>query len=219
MTANEDPSPELPQIGQRIRFAIDYEGMWRPLGWIRTGKDGSIYVGTIMGKPLTAEELQKPAHGETTIHYDELRALETPPKSSRLSFHPSGEVHIGDKIVTGLVPLEKLHQPLQLCTFMFAHPRKYRPPANKNDEDFDVGIIGYQVDETCPMYGAIVVAPWIGQPQLPQKLPRMTHFVGTAIGLRGFTKTPDLLIAILIGHGPAGVWPDEAGVVVLSKAN
>ena len=44
-------SPQLPKIDQRIRFVIEYEGAWRPLGWIRAGKDGSIYVGSLIGRP------------------------------------------------------------------------------------------------------------------------------------------------------------------------
>jgi hypothetical protein len=212
------PNSPLPEIGQRIRFAIEYEGAWRPLGWIRAGEDGSIYLGTLMGNPTSAKEVNKAAEKLTTIKYRELRDLTSLPKSSRLSFHPSGEVHIANKVVTGLVPLEKLQKPLQLCTIRFAHPRAYRPPAKKGTNDFDLEIVGYQVDEERPLYGAIIVAPWTAEPHLPAKLPNMTQFVGAAIGLRGFTKTPDLLIAIVLGHGPKGPWPATPGIAVLYRA-
>jgi hypothetical protein len=77
-----------------------------------------------MGNPTSAKEVNKAAEKLTTIKYRELRDLTSLPKSSRLSFHPSGEVHIANKVVTGLVPLEKLQKPLQLCTIRFAHPSR-----------------------------------------------------------------------------------------------
>jgi hypothetical protein len=210
--------PPLPEIGQRTRFAIEYNGAWRPLGWVRAGKDGSIYVGSLTGKPTSAQELEKAAEKLVKINYRELRDLSKLPTSSRLSFHPSGEVHIGDKIVRGLVPLEKLHKPLQLCIMTFSHPRTYQPLSGKKTNEFDLRIADYRVDEERPTYGAIIVAPWTPQVQLPAKLPNMTTFVGAAIGLRGFTKTADLLIGIVLGHGPKGPWPTRPGVGVLYRA-
>lgn len=88
----------------------------------------------------------------------------------------------------------------------FAHPHIYNP-LTKKDADFDLRIAGYRVDDERPMHGAIIVAPWAAKVQLPAKLSNMTKFVGSAIGLKGFTKTPDLLIAIVLGHGPKGPWP------------
>lgn len=209
----------LPEIGQRIAFAIHYDGAWRPLGWIRAGKDGSIYVGMLMGRPVSGKAIDQPGEKLTRIEYSELKDLSQLPKSSRLSFHPSGEVHIGDKVVTGLVPIEKLHKPLQLCTMTFAHPSMYKPPDNKSVDDFDLRIVGYRVDHDRPMYGAIIVAPWTDRAELPAKLPNMSEFVGAAIGLRGFTRTPDLLIAVVLGHGPTGPWPETPGVAVLYRAD
>ena len=158
----------LPEIGQRIRIAVKHDGLWRPLLWIRAGKDGSIYVGLLMGKPTVARAGEKKAEKVTEVKYSEFEDLDEFPKSSRLSFHPSGEVHIGDNVVTGLVPLAELKRPLQLCTILFAHPGRYRPPDRKGPEDYDLGIEGYQLDEERPMYGAIVVAPWSARAQLPQ---------------------------------------------------
>ena len=90
----------LPEIGQRIRFAVKHEGLWRPLVWVRAGKDGSIYVALLMGKPTVAKAEEKKAEKVTKVKYTEFEDLNEVPKSSRLSFHPSGEVHIGDKAVT-----------------------------------------------------------------------------------------------------------------------
>jgi hypothetical protein len=205
----------MPAIGQRIRFAIQYAGARRPLGWVRAGSDGSIYVGALLGKPNIAKNVDKPAEKETRIEYGQLKQLDNLPKSSRLSFHPSGEVHIGDKVVRGLVSLEKLERSLQLCTLMFAHPGRYRPPDDKAHGDFDLGIVGYEVDEGKPMYGAIMVTPWTANVQLPANLDNMTQFVGAAVGLRGFTRTPDLLISIILGHGPSGPWPELPGIAVV----
>jgi hypothetical protein len=205
----------MPAIGQRIRFAIHHADGWRPLGWVRTGKDGSVYVGALLGKPNVARAVDKPAEKQTRVEYRELEQRAQVPKSSRLSFHPSGEVHIGDKVVKGLVPLAKLERPLQLCTMMFAHPSRYLPPITGSDNDFDLGIVGYQVDDERPMYGAIVVTPWTATAQVPTRLDNMTFYIGAAVGLRGFTETPDLLIAIIVDHGPKGPRPDLPGIVVL----
>lgn len=209
--------PKLPEIGERIRFAIEYGGGWRPLGWLRAGKDGSIYVGLLMGKPTVARAADKAAGRITELKYDELKDLDRVPESSRLSFHPSGEVHVGDKVVRGLVPLRELKKPLQLCMMLFTHPSKYVPPRRKDADDFDLGISGYQVDEERPMYGAIVVTPWRNGINLPSKLPNMTQFVGTVVGLRGFTNSPDLLIEIILGHGPKGQWPVLPVATVISR--
>jgi hypothetical protein len=82
-----------PEIGQRISFGIEYGGVWRPLGWIRAGKDGSVYVGNLIGKPTSAKSGRKPMEKLTTINYSEIKEIEVP-KSSPCSFHPSGELHI-----------------------------------------------------------------------------------------------------------------------------
>jgi len=208
----------LPRIDQRIRFAIEYRSVWRPLGWVRAGIDGSIYMGTLIDKPASAKEVDKPAERLTTIEDREFQEAIPIPKSSRLSFHPSGEVHIGNKVVPGLVPLHDLHGSQQLCIMRFRHPGTYEPPAKKNANDFDLDIIGYQVDEERPTYGAIIVAPRTAETHLPARLPNMTQFAGIVVGMGGFTKTPDLLIAIVLGHGPKGPWPETPSVGVLSRA-
>jgi len=37
----------LPNVGDRVRVAIQYNEVWRPLAWLRVGKDGSIYLGLL----------------------------------------------------------------------------------------------------------------------------------------------------------------------------
>jgi hypothetical protein len=217
LTESDMRIQRLPEIGQRVRFAIKYGGAWRPLGWVRAGKDGSIYVGILTGKPTTAKVADKPADKITDVRYSDLTESDEVPKSSRLSFHPSGEVHIGGKVVTGLVPLAELRRPLLLCLMLFAHPGRYKSPGRKGPGDYDLGIEGYLVDDERPMYGAIVVAPWNTRPQLPEKLPRMTQSVVVAVGLRGFAKTPDLIIEIILGHGPKGPWPGLPAVNALHR--
>ena len=81
--------------------------------------------------------------------------------------------------LTGLV------RPRQLCPLVFAHPSRYRP-AEKKPNDVDVRIYGLDIDDSYPLYGALVVAPLTDPPTIVPKLPRMTHWAGAAVGVRGF---------------------------------
>ncbi|MEX1071585.1 MAG: hypothetical protein WEC37_03070 [Anaerolineales bacterium] len=103
-----------------------------------------------------------------------------------------------------------------MALVIFAHPRRYTSP-KKNPNDFDIGIRGYDVDDERPSYAALIVSPWVNHLELPKKLPSMNHYVGTAVGFRGFTKTPDMIIQVIIGHGPKGYWPHTPGVFIQSK--
>ena len=94
----------VPNIGDRIRFAISYNGLWRPLGWLRAGRDGSIYLGLLLGSPSVARYVVKKAKKATTIKYDEGKVVSgaAAPKSSRVSFKASGEIHLGDEVLHGI---------------------------------------------------------------------------------------------------------------------
>jgi len=210
-------SSTLPKIGDRVRFAIHYKGAWRPLGWVRVGKDGSIYLGLLTGNPSVVRSFEKPASRVTKIKYDGAQELSKVPKSSRISFKASGEIHLGERVARN-EPLESMQKPRQLCLMLFVHPSRYLPPKSKNPNDYDMGILGYEVDNLHPMYGALIVSPLGHSSVVHQpKLPNMTTFSGIALGFRGLSRTPDLLVQIVIGHGPKGPWPELPGVLVVQK--
>ena len=100
----------------------------------------------------------------------------------------------------------------------FVHPGRYLPPKSKQPKDYDIGFTGYEMDESCPMYGALFVSPWQEKSiQIQKRLSSMTTYIGTAIGFRGFSRTPDLLIQLVIGHGLRGQWPPLPGIAVITK--
>jgi hypothetical protein len=144
-------------------------------------------------------------------------AGKTLPPSSRVSFKASGEIHLGNKVLEGH-RLEGLSSPLQLCVATFVHPSRYRPPAKKNQNDYDIGIAGYPLDVGRPMYGAIFVSPWPIDGALNRIRVRNINFqCDMFLGFRNLGRTPDLAVQIAIGHGPGGQWPDLPAIAVLER--
>ena len=212
---------KYPEIGQRVRIAIRRGNTWIPICWIRAGSDGSVYFGVLFGRPNAGGALQKQTtSNEARINYDEIEMYEADdiPSSSRVSFKASGEVHVGAKILQGW-PLESLSQTIQLCLFHQAHPDNIPVSEKKNPTDYDIGIEGYEFQEDRPTYGSLFVLPWTdGRPVAPIRLKNMEESVTVGLGLRGFSRTPDLFLQVVIGHGPKGPWPKMPGVVVRGKS-
>jgi len=121
---------ETPKVGDRIRVAMLYERLWRPLIWFRVGRDGSIYMGMLLREPTIGKTVSKVVpQPPVTIIYDEARPIANQEalKSSRVSFKASGEIHMGGKVLRG-PRLETLSIQTLLCLFLFVHPSRYRPP-------------------------------------------------------------------------------------------
>ena len=209
----------LPAIGDRVRVALHHAGQWRPLLWLRVGKDGSIYVGMLVGAPTTGLFGSKPVgERKATVSYSEGELLtgQNLPSSSRVSFKASGDIHLGNRVLRGR-PLDGLSRPLQLCVVMFVHPSRYRPPAKKNENDYDVGIAGYPLDESRPMYGAIFVSPWSDSGTINRIQIKNMMFQGDIfLAFRDLGRTPDVALQIAIGHGPEGGWPKLPAIAVLA---
>ena len=206
----------FPKIGGRVRFAIWHADSWRPLGWVRVGKDGSVYLGLLVDRPSTAKALSLPAAKQVKLKYQDLKDVPVP-SSSRVSFKVSGEIHLGDAILHG-TPLNSLAEVRQLCLMNFAHPSRYRPPEKRNPNDFDIGIAGFVPIDNKPMYGALIIAPFTESLSLPERLPNMEASVTFAIGYRHLTKLGDVVYQIILGHGPAGPWPQLPGVSIRARA-
>jgi hypothetical protein len=211
---------ETPEIGNRIRIAIHYGGEWRPIFWMRVARDGDIYVGLLLGRPGTGRFVSKHVEaGKVTIRYAE---AEEPtgddlPSSSRISFHPDGRINFGNH-VTYRPALTNLQRPRQLCLMRFVHPARYRPPVRRDPNDYDVGVVGYPVDEQKPMYGALFVEPWPQAEKVPaRRLDSMTTADALFLGFRGLKRTPDLALQFVIGHGLSGPWPELPEIGVRSQ--
>jgi hypothetical protein len=150
------------------------------------------------------------------MKYKDAHESEAPP-SSRVSFHSSGQINLGAEVHHG-PSLADFKRGRQLCLIQFVHPRRYVPPKRSKERDYDVGIVGYPVDEGKPMYGALIVQPWPSTEHLPSlaapKLPSMTTWRTVGVGFRNLTSTPDLAIQLVIGHGVSGPWPELPAIIV-----
>jgi hypothetical protein len=211
---------EFPEIGDRVRIAIRRGDSWIPICWVGAGNDGSVYFGLLIGRPAVGGRLMKQENSkEVGISYDDLEMFERDdvPSSSRVSFKASGEIHIGDEIRKG-TPIESLSKPVQLCLFHQTHPDNIPLPEKKNPNDYDIGIEGYQFQDDKPLYGSLFVSPWRDKKSAsPIHLKNMNESMTVALGFQGFSRAPDLLIQVVLGHGPSGPWPKMPGVVVLGR--
>jgi len=206
-----------PKIGDRIRVGINHGGAWRPLFWMRVARDGDIYFGMLVGRPTYYGFQLTQAKGPVVpIKHDETEQLtgDNLPSSSRISFHPDGRINFGHLVGYG-PPLENLRDPRQLCLMRFSHPARYNPPPGKASNDYDVAIAGFPVDDSKPMYGALIVEQWFRSGTVPKrKLNSMTAWQRVVFPFAGLKRTPDLALQFVIGHGIEGPWPEHPDVVV-----
>ena len=72
---------QFPKIDERVRIAIWYADTWRPLGWVRVGKDGSIYLGLLLGHPSMAKAVSLPAAKQVKVKYQDLEEIPVPKSS------------------------------------------------------------------------------------------------------------------------------------------
>jgi hypothetical protein len=216
-------SINIPNIGQRIRVALHYAGVWRPLVWLRVGSDGSVYIGLLVSAATYGRALSKEVAGRRSVTIQEGQGQTLPlaalRKGSRISFKASGEIHLAAKVIQG-TSLERLAGPTQLCVVRFAHPVRYRPPKKKLGNDYDVGIAGYGVDDTRPMVGILMVTPWASGAPMPI-FPRPTYAPAEWIergallfGFRGLRRTPDIGLKLSFGDFPRGSWPEYPAIAV-----
>jgi hypothetical protein len=204
----------LPKVGDRIRVAMFHGGAWRPLVWLRVGADGSVYIGLLLGRPSYARSMSKPGAPTIEMKYADAIQHPAPSKGSRVSFKAvSGEIHLGDRVLQGR-PLKGLDTRRQLCLLQFVHPGRYQPPAQKSSKEYDIGIADYPLDESRPMFGAVIVEPWTAAVPAPVSLPSMSKYCRVWVDFRGLKEAPDLRLHVLIGHGPQGPWPKLPAVLV-----
>ena len=209
----------IPHVGDRIRIAIFYRDHWRPLIWLRVGRDGSIYLGLLLGQPTSGAK--GAATGKNVVHVNYNDGSSVMPddlrKGSRVSFKASGDIHLGSDVLAGK-SLEQLSSPRQLCLALFVHPSRYRPPIKRSSRDYDVTVVDYPVDERRPLYASVQVEPWDGGPIAPpQGLRRMIVWQSFAFGFAGLTRTPNYALGVTIGHGVEGPWPQCPHLAIASR--
>lgn len=99
----------------------------------------------------------------------------------------------------------------------FVHPQNYNPPSKKNANDYDVGIVGYPLDDQRPIYGALFASPWADDGAVSRcPVKNMRSQVDVFVGFRNLKRTPDMLVQVAVGHGPVGKWPNQPGLAVIS---
>lgn len=201
-----------PDLGDRVRIAIEYAGSWRPIYWIELAKDGSIYMG-----PRT-RKTRKLLHGTCKVNNGQFRMLYsncievTDPevrKKHKLSFHGSGIVNTS-LFRTKRASLRTLDAQELLCVVLFRHPSKFAaiPDAVRKR---DV-CLRYPVDEQSPFYAAIYVAPRdkvvpVFNDQLAYQLTMMFEYP-SAPGLTALT------LQMILGHGVQGTWPPYTTTII-----
>jgi hypothetical protein len=188
--------------------------------WLRIGKDGSIYLGLLQGQPSFGAKGTVVGHGKINVKYKDSEPLKPHDlrKGSRVSFKASGEIHMSSRNLKG-EPLANLSKPRQLCLALFTHPSRYRPRTPAAVNDYDMELPNYQINESCPLYASIEVAPWNGESvKVPQSLRRMEVSQSFAFGFANLTRTPDFAIGVTIGHGATGPWPQLPHLAVSQRS-
>jgi len=137
-----------------------YQHFWRPVMWLRIGKDGSIYLGLLQGQPSFGAKGTAVGNGKINVKYKDSKPLKSHDlrKGSRVSFKALGEIHMSSRNLKG-EPLANLSKPRQLCLALFTHPSRYRPRTPAAVNDFDIELPNYPINESCPLYASIEVAP------------------------------------------------------------
>jgi hypothetical protein len=210
-----------PRTGQRVRFALWHDDEWRPLLWLRVGSDGSVYLGTLFGRPSQGLRVSKQAAGKKPVSFKDAEGVPFTGidllKSSRISFKASGEIHFGGDVLDG-PSLTGLSDRRQLCLARFPHPTGSPAASTRNANDYDVGIADYPIESDFPLYASVYVSPWAGVPPKPVAPPRMTVWSNMWFAFEKLKRTQDLVIQVAIGHGIRGVWPKVPGVVVAGNS-
>ena len=129
---------QLPKVGDRVRFAIWHANAWRPLGWLRVGKDGSISLAffPVLRSWLRRRFFHPPSRSSSGIK----SSKRLPPTKARRCLCRSKYLERSTSATQYGMERRLVIwiEGRQLCTMIFAHPSRYRPPKKTNRYDFDV---------------------------------------------------------------------------------
>lgn len=118
-----------PIINRNIRVVLAKRGYYRPLFWLKVGKDGSIYTSSTHKHPtfsFLAEELK----GAKALNIDPTSQKMTTDreimKRAKLSFHPSGSIHNALNMGDRGRPFWQHEELLPLCYMEFENPKNIK---------------------------------------------------------------------------------------------
>ena len=199
-----DPDP-----GDRIRLLINYEGFWRGLLWVKVGKDGSIYLAPRITNVISVKQGDKePVDGEVIVKYDEGESVldDETLQNPKVSFHASGLIRAGGKRLKG-PPLRALTAQRMLCQVLFEHPANREPIAKIGKRDI---CLSYPVDEERPLACGVLIAP--SSNFSPASFDSAAHCSIAGLKYSGLDDVPDMMLQLVLWHGPTGPWPPETYV-------
>jgi hypothetical protein len=110
---------------------------YKPLFWIRVGKDGSIYTSSTYKNPTFSFTAEEP-EGSVAFNYDvktqKITTESAGMRRSKLSFHPSGKIHNALNSGDYYRPFWKHDGMLSLCYIEFENPNHIKNSTlRKND--------------------------------------------------------------------------------------
>lgn len=195
----------------RVRIVLDWQGQLRPIFWFSLARDGGVYAG-----PRAESEPGEVRHGRgipgpdgtCEVKYTDGERV-TDPGKPKLSFHPSGVVHLPASRLFRK-PLASIVEPSLLCHVAFQHPRSFAAIEADRFADHDV-LIALEADESRPLLA------WL------HFLPGSTGFIEPAclnwqidlvFRCSGFQPLADFRLAFAIGPGPVGAWPPSTYLFV-----
>lgn len=198
-----------PAINDRIRIAVQYQDAWRPIFWLQVAKDGSVYLGPRYTDVSVLREGTKQVSGSSvSVKYEEGQDVNVElRKVPKISFHASGVINVvGDRLQRG--SLRTIVEQQELCRALFQHPSRYAAISQIKDRDI---CLNYPLDETRPLQSILFVAP-----SNNAKLVRLlsaTNQINLMLPFFGLAGVPDLLLQLVLGHGPVGAWPPLAYIM------
>jgi hypothetical protein len=203
--------------GDRVRFGIEYGGIYRNLFWIRVSQAGDVYCTFGYGEHLEgAWTVQAPVVGQSaTVKYgvgeDEVRG---PLKGGRVSFHASGQINLGDRQLKGK-PLEARDSQELLCTLVFEHPSAFPRVVDPGAKDV---LVPLAIDEQRALVGTVHLIP----PNAPLVLDTGVRELGeprwhSVIRYEGLAAqgVSEVAVQVVLGQGPnVEEWPPKSYLLV-----
>lgn len=234
MIQNIETAIYSPRSGDRYRVVVRYGDEWRPIFWMKVGKDGSLYLGprytNITSLQMGAKSVEQ---GSISIKYSDGQAVLDPAiiERAKLSFHASGIINAaGHRSFRD--SFRNLKERQLVCGVVFQHPTMYSTITHIRNKDI---CLQYAFSDGCPLYGFLYVAPIRKQEIFKQfnttsdddlasdllsqvkqviqkeiiRQPNATNQVNLMLPYTDLIGVPDLLFQFILAHGATGPWPPK----------
>jgi hypothetical protein len=202
--------PYTPDPGDRIRILVEYGQAWRPIFWFQLARDGSVYLGPRyteitelrQGNAVPLEDSQ------FRVSYADGAAITDPEvrKKAKLSLHASGVINTpAGRFARS--SLRSLSDQQLLCLALFQHPSAFAIIDMAAVKNRDV-CLRYPIDEARPLWCHLYVSP---KEKTRVVTPTSTVFqLNPLFEYSGLEGVPDLVLQLVLGHGPEGPWPPHS---------